>query len=315
MTSENEPSWDELKDQASVWLARLDSGNATREDFESWRSADPRHAVAFAQVAHVLQQIDRVKPAYKMRQREAVAPSRRNALLAVGGLAAVVAVGAGAYIASGAGRAQASTGLGDRRSLGLPRGQQLDLNTETRAQWKVGDGETSVWLLKGELAMSSNGAPTKLFAAGSVVTLTRGAINARLRGNLLDLAVITGQCEVEQDRRVGTGKPAVSLKMSQAILSGGAAPVIRSLDQADVRFITAWPRDELVFEGQTLGTAVAEYNRYLAQKIVIADPSLSGIRIGGRFTTHDPKPFLDALHAGFGISAITDGAGTIALSK
>ena len=87
MTSEDKPSWDELKDQASMWLARLDAGNATPEEFEAWRSANPRHGVAFAQVAHVLQQLDRVKPAYKMRDRSGTGLGRRNLLLGLGGVA------------------------------------------------------------------------------------------------------------------------------------------------------------------------------------------------------------------------------------
>lgn len=40
-----------LSDEAIQWLIALDCGSADTEAFEAWRSADPRHAAAFAQVA------------------------------------------------------------------------------------------------------------------------------------------------------------------------------------------------------------------------------------------------------------------------
>ncbi|MGN6210511.1 FecR family protein [Asticcacaulis sp.] len=313
MTSEGKPSWDELEEQASLWLARLDSGTASREEFEAWRSADTRHAVAFAQAAHVLQQLDRVKPAYKLREKDVKTSSRRHLLLALGGLGAAVSVGGGAYLAMGGGRSHASTQIGQRQTLALPAGVSASLNTDSRMQWAGAKDRVDVWLRRGELLLASGVAPVRLFAADSVVTLVRGKINARLRGGLLDLTVLSGDCTVNRDN-AGSEKKA-TISANQAVLASADQQVVRSLDQSDIRFVSAWPKDELVFEGQTLGTAVAEYNRYLNQKIVITDPSLSDLRIGGRFTTRDAKPFLDALHAGFGINAVTDGAGTIALSK
>jgi transmembrane sensor len=45
-----------IRDQASLWLARLDSGSADVEAFERWRDADPAHAAAFAKISAALVQ-------------------------------------------------------------------------------------------------------------------------------------------------------------------------------------------------------------------------------------------------------------------
>lgn len=49
----NGPTGQQITEQAVGWLIRLDAGTATIEAFEAWRSADPRHASAFAQMAAV----------------------------------------------------------------------------------------------------------------------------------------------------------------------------------------------------------------------------------------------------------------------
>jgi transmembrane sensor len=50
LSAKNISSNERLIDQAALWYARLDSGEASLSEFEAWRDADPRHAVAFARV-------------------------------------------------------------------------------------------------------------------------------------------------------------------------------------------------------------------------------------------------------------------------
>ena len=60
--------------------------------------------------------------------------------------------------------------------------------------------------------------------------------------------------------------------------------------------------------------AVAQMNRYSDRQIVIADPALSRIRLGGRFTTTNPNDLLTALHASFGIRSQRSENGAITLT-
>ena len=53
----------------------------------------------------------------------------------------------------------------------------------------------------------------------------------------------------------------------------------------------AWRSGILVFNRTTLAAAVAEFNRYNREKLVIADPRASSLLIGGTFRTNDIKLF------------------------
>jgi len=318
MTSDA-PSWDQLRDEAADWLAAMDTGERSREDFEAWRNADPRHAAAFVQVASSLVTMDRIKPDLKVRVAPVRVTSRRT--LMFGGVAALVAAGGVGGVAVATAKSTVTTEVGQQKSVSLPSGGTLLVNTSSRVQYRAKERVTEIWLRKGELALDLSHAdrPCRLYAADRVVEFSDGVFNARLRGGLLDLAVVSGSCTLKPDipadgSRVAGHAPTI-VEARHAVLSGANEAVIRPLNDVDTAFLTAWPKGELVFEGQTLETAVAEYNRYLPNKIVIADASLSGIRLGGRFTTRDPEVFLNSLSKGFGIRATGDGEGNIALTK
>jgi transmembrane sensor len=197
----------------------------------------------------------------------------------------------------------------------------MQVNTGSQVQYRSSDRLTEIWLQSGELALdlSRSIGECRLYAADKVVDLTSAVVNARLRGNFLDLAVLSGTGEVRpKDSTSGDASPHAAptiVRANHAVLTSVAQDVVRPLDEMDSGVITAWPKGELVFQGQTLETAVAEYNRYLVHKIVIADGSIAGTQLGGRFTTHDPAAFLKVLNESFGIRATDDGQGNITLTK
>jgi len=319
LTSDDQPSWDELREQAADWLAGMDSGTADREEFEAWRNADPRHAVAFVQVANSLGALDRAKPALRGTFPPVRQTSRRAMIFGSASLA-VAAIGAGAYGVATA-KTSLTTRVGERRQVRLPGGEAIDLNTDSHVQWRQREDVLDVWLLRGEVALDLTGSHSRcrLHASGRVAEFERSKVNARLRGSLLDLAVVKGDCAVKPEERKLAGAvnqvaPTI-VPQSHAVLANLSQVVVRPLDDADTASLAGWPNGDLVFQGQTLETATAEYNRYLTRKIVIADASLAGTRLGGRFTSQDPSAFLAALHSSFGIRVIDDGVGNIALTK
>lgn len=76
----------------------------------------------------------------------------------------------------------------------------------------------------------------------------------------------------------------------------------------------------LRFQGDTLAHVVAEYNRYNRRRMVLEDPLIADLRIGGVFLATDPDSFVNALGQ-MGISARAEGteegtgSGTIHLSR
>jgi transmembrane sensor len=313
------PTWDALRVEAADWLAAMDTGEVSRNEFEKWRNADPRHAAAFAQVANSLMTMDRVKPDLKTRVPAVRAMSRRLLIQAGAGVF-VGAVAVGGFAVATA-KSTLVTNVGERKTHALPGDGILQLNTASKVQYRSHSGVTEIWLREGELALdlSRGGGLCRLYAADRIAEFSGAVVNARLRGNLVDLAVVSGSCTLKpatsHTAQKAAPHAATVVRANHAILSGANESIVRPLNDVDTAFLTGWPKGELIFEGQTLETAITEYNRYLPNKIVIADASLSSIRLGGRFTTRDPAAFLQALHEGFGIRATDDGEGNVTLTK
>jgi transmembrane sensor len=65
----------------------------------------------------------------------------------------------------------------------------------------------------------------------------------------------------------------------------------------------AWTRGRLFFDGETLGVAASEFNRYNRVQLEIADPRISELRIFGTFEATRPQTFVSALEEPFGIQS------------
>lgn len=188
MISPSEPV-DSVLEEAARWHARMDCGTAETSEFETWRSADPRNAAAFARMVGTAGEVKRLKPA--LRQSHPL-PSRRGWVRAVAASFAVAAVGSGAYLVSGSGRVSAKTSVGGEASHVLGDGSRLHINTDTTVQWRVDRQHREVWLETGEVALTvaAGAAPLIFHGAGQKVEMRQGTFNARIRNGALDLLVI-----------------------------------------------------------------------------------------------------------------------------
>ena len=301
----------DLTDEAAAWLAALDAGSADVAAFEAWREADIRHAAAFVEVAGTWRDMDALRIANGEMRRGSVAepivserPGRRHILRAAASVAVVAVVGGGfAYRA--AARATATTAVGQRKTVAAAPGLSLDLNTDTLVSWKDGT-PARVWLERGEIAVRLAASHRlELLTPGGGFRLEPGVYNARLRGAGCELAILAGGGTFEGTaRRIGAGNVA---------LANAGQLALR--DAPDLGPISAWQHGTLVLNGQSLDYALAEMNRYLPEKIVIGDPDLSRLRLGGTFATTNPAEFLQALRTSFGVRATTSANGGIILTR
>lgn len=304
--------WTALTEEAALWHARLEAGTADVSAFEAWRDANPHHAVAYARILDTADSIDALKDVDLSRDPD-LQPRRtltRRHWLQVGAGAIVIAAGGGAWVLTQS-PAEASTRVGERRSLTLSDGVRLELNTDTRIAWKTGRKGSEVWLEQGELGVvvPPKVKPCKVTAAGRAILMTAADVNVRLRASALEITVVKGDCTIEG------ASDAQKIEAGQGALASGSETRVRPITQSDLNFTTAWRQDAVVFNGQTLGVAVEEYNRYLPRPIVIVDPELAGLRIGGRFSTRDPEVFLENLKSSFSVHVTTSNDGSKLLSK
>ena len=97
--------------------------------------------------------------------------------------------------------------------------------------------------------------------------------------------------------------------------SNRRGPTIAVIDPADMARSLAWRDGELDFVEAPLGAAIAEFNRYHRQQLLIDDPQLQSLTFGGRFSIQNIDAFVRLLETSFNIVAERRDAQTIVLRR
>ena len=306
-------------------VARASDADADWDAAYRWIEQDPAHGYAFAKVEAGWELAARLGdvPSERLLPPALAAPisiatarpgpappvTRR---LAMGGIAAglIAAVGTLAWRFSDAGDHYA-TGIGERRTVTLADGSLMRLNTDTSVTVDLAPERRSVRLLRGEASFDvahDTSRPFVVAADEARVRAVGTAFTVRLRPDFTEVTVSEGIVGVRDgdrnERHVAAGNAA-------AVRRGTIA--VTALDHTDIQRRLAWQDGRLSFDGDTLEQAVDEFNRYRTVPIVIGDPALAGVRIGGTFRSDRSGDFARALEQSFGIRAIEGGDGSLLL--
>ena len=314
------PSWPaDPVEAAAWWFAHVHSGRFTPDDqarFDHWRRLDPRHqrewqALDFLWQASARLPREEWSAMLLAAQREdlhrpprltrltRLRPSLRLPLgwaLAAGLLLAVAIPAWQAthprYVA------ELATTRGEVRTLALPDGSVLTLNTDSRATVRYYAHRRTVELIDGEAYFEvtrRDGEAFEVHAGEARVTVTGTAFSVRREPDRIGVAVQSGSVELERGpwwRRWG---PSTRLSASEgASLAGG---LWSTSTRVDVDRLTTWRQGKLVFSNQRLAQVVEEMNRYLPQPIRVSDPGLAARRVSGIFNVDSADDFRKAVEA------------------
>jgi len=313
-TNENRlEAGDRIATEAANWWSRLELGTADPDAFNRWRESDPAHAIAFARVQATWESLPR--HGSDMEAQLAGRSSRRRFLRNAAAVAGLGLVGAGGifYTSRAMAWTRANTAVGEFRRVRLPDSSLLELNTDTLVSWRFREHVRDLRIERGEIAMELvTGAPITLVAAMATLRLSPGSFNARLVDGHVGVAVLRGRATASVS--VDGGAVTAVIESGQSAEWGGGASRIQPMTAAARERLTAWRDGHIVFDDETLEAAVAEYNRYLSRKIIVADPSLAAMRVGGRFATSDPTAFLHAVSVALNADVRSD-AGSIQIVR
>jgi transmembrane sensor len=208
------------------------------------------------------------------------------------------------------------TRLGERRTITLADGSRIHLNTASAVEVAMRKHSRRVRLVKGEALFEVAHDPSRPFLVDAGAARLRAvgtAFNVRIRDTVVELTVTEGVVAVAENMddvhhpdvsKIAAGGGAV-------IGSGAMAPT--ALDPTILRQRTAWQDGVIELDGETLAQAVAEFNRYRGSPIIIGDPRLANLRVGGRFEVDEAEKFLTAVEGSFAVSAIPAADGSILL--
>ena len=139
----------------------------------------------------------------------------------------------------------------------------------------------------------------------------------------------SAQHSLQQSTQSAISEPSTNIKLAQntaepAYLDAGQAAIfdttthsielVQGLDRDELERKLLWRNGLIRFAGAPLEEVVAEISRYTALNIVIREPELKALRIGGLFKVGETQKMLDVLESGFGVYAHPVDGNTIYLS-
>lgn len=314
---------------AAAFLARRDGegwSEADEAELEAWLEASTAHRVAYLRLLAAWQQAARLEalgagvpagtcpspgslePRTQLERRPPESMQGRGRYRIAAAAAAVVAVVAAGWHFGMAGKDTYRTPVGAVTTLSIPDGSMVTLNTDSEIRVAVTDTERRVELRQGEAYFEVARDLSRPFVVQAgmqrvVVLGTRFSVR-RMDGDL-KVVVTEGRVRVE----AGGAAPDVAVAELEAgtvaHTAGGGTLIQREpLEAAETAL--SWRSGYLVFRETALDEAVAEFNRYNRRKLVIADPDLAAIRIGGNFRSTNVDAFVRLLEQGFRIRATRD---------
>lgn len=200
-----------------------------------------------------------------------------------------------------------ATAVGEQRTVLLPDGSTLQLNSATSVTVDYGLRRRTVRLEAGEAVFHVAKSRTRPF---DVLT---SAGSARAVGTTFDVFVRPATTEVSiVEGTVAVATSDTRGNPSTALVGAGQQAVLRasgslSIRVADLSRIVARSTERLEFDDVALGEALQEFNRYTAKPVRAETPGVSSVRISGVFHAGDSPTFAASISASMRLRAIDVG--------
>jgi transmembrane sensor len=297
--------------RAAEWIAeRHEAGEWTDEDqaaLDAWLAESPAHLLAYWRLDAAWTRTHTLAEA-RGAPLDARARLHLPLLMKIAAVFAVIAVlgfGAVDYAFTPHDRTY-STPVGGHETVSFADGSRIELNTNTVLHARMTTDQRIVWLEKGEAYFQVKHDPAHPFivmAGDHRVTDLGTKFTVRRETGRLQVAVLQGRVWLDE-----TGKQEKPHAPQSAMLTPGdfatATPNSISVtrkSEAQLAGSLSWRHGVLVFKYATLAAAVAEFNRYNREQLVIADPEAARLTIVGTFPTNQVDAFIDAAQTIFGL--------------
>jgi transmembrane sensor len=316
------PDASQAEQRAAEWLERRaceDWTDANGAELEAWLAQSPAHAVAFMRLEAAWNRTTRLAALQQPMRRPAASagkPSRMPVLKIAAAVVATAAVSVGGSLLALHQEEQTfATTIGGREALSLVDGSKIELNTDTVLRIAEGSSQRKVWLDKGEAYFDIKhdaAHPFVVMVGDHRVTDLGTKFIVRQEGDRVEVKLLEGSARIDAN----DGGPAQTAVLKPGDVAVATAETM-SVSKKPVQELAnelGWRRGVLMFDHTTLAEAVAEFNRYSRQKIVIADPQVARLEIGGTFPSDDVKLFGRATHIALGLR-VEERGNTIVISQ
>ncbi|MET0659942.1 MAG: FecR domain-containing protein [Steroidobacteraceae bacterium] len=290
---------DEVRKEAARWAEQLmdrDLSAAEREAFQEWLLTAQKHRQEFRAhmtILNLARELPHETSDELLTPAEGAFQRQRRRQGWITGLAASVLLTlglAGWFVYQNKAPSPDHVTLaGMTRDVTLPDGSVAHLNTRTDLRWIGSSDERRVALLEGEALFDVRHDAAKPFTvildASEIRVLgTRFNVRRRQNGEVV-VTVLEGTVAVAQ---LGSTQPAWKRKLhANEQIVYGTTGLLRDVRPAAGANAARWREGILEFEDESLSTIVADLGRYTDRRILVRDPRLAQLRLGGQLNVRD----------------------------
>jgi len=320
---------------AAQWLARMRSDNvsaADRESFLRWLEDTPGALESYL-AQEALWDLTQLQDCDAVAERLLAEDGARKPVVSTAVLAPVKRAGAlrraalcaAVVVALLGGVAQhafldvkvVETGVGERQTIALDDGTVLWLNTGSRVKVHYDTAARHVRLDRGEVFFDvtrDERRPFHVRTPAGTVTVLGTRFNVSATGGRTSVAVIEGAVKVPAPEQK-TSRRENEHPMPQVLTAGhyvqydARGPSYGEI--SDPKTAIGWTEGKLYFNAVPLASAIAQYQRYVKQPIILLEPSLANEIVSGVFVIGDLKTFFNALYKSFRLEVKIEGGAII----
>lgn len=294
-----------MDDEAVAWFTRLRGSEARqiRPEFEQWLAADPAHRQAYGRIADLFGDAGLLKRSRRYGHGRAEPCGYDQALRRWGwelALAAAIALAlvmgiprlAAPEPLNAAQASDLASQGGEIRMVRLDDGSTVTLDARSRVEVILGNRERRLQLVAGRVrfAVARDPRPFIVEAGSGRIVSHDATFDVGFEpGAGVGVVLVRGSAQVVPRMQLATWQvPLHALRAGQSTYyrADGSAwqrpPGQIAVDRRD------WPSGWAEYRSVTLGTLVADANRYAGERVVIDDPQVGSLAVSGRFRLTDP---------------------------
>lgn len=296
--------------EAAAWVARLHGSSrspALEAGLRKWLKSDPAHARAFELATQAWEIGGSLRSGAAPRMADPFVEERPRARIGTRYLAlaaSVLMALAGTLFYLQQQLPPIATAVGEQRSLTLPDGTRISLNTDTRLFFQEDAAQRRIKLESGEALFDVAKDPQRPFVvtAGDKEVIAIGtSFVVRRDARQLTVTLMEGKVAVAPaaDARTAMGDNPGQHPAGETVLVPGQRLTFvdhepPKVDEPAIEKVMAWRRGEVILDKTRLRDAADEMNRYSVVKLVI-DDAAADILVGGIFRAGDSARFAQAV--------------------
>lgn len=297
-----------IRKQAALWHTRIGRGlsGAERRGFETW-IADPDNAREFQAQRSLLDGVADLKGPQRadllgsvVEAQPAVSTRALWASYAAIAFVAISGVVGWTYLRN-AGYVEQTyrTATGQIRSVVLPDGSIVNLNTQTEIEWIGSPHDRRLRLLHGEAffqVVHDPSRPFRIILAHSLVQVLGTSFDVyQMTNGDVRVSVISGTVAVEGMDGIGATPSWTRRLTAGQQIEYSPVGLLADVHSVAAAKVIRWREGMLETQGEQLSEFISDLSRYTPERIVIADPRIATEIVGGAFNIRNIDETLNRL--------------------